>query len=106
MAFTPPNEEGRRGNDHGMRCRARGSDSMAGRSRWPRRSPALVRKEEEEVGWAKRPNRPAGLPGRLGRKLKKSFLNKNYFFEFTKAFEICTRRFRTNFDVGIFPIFL
>jgi hypothetical protein len=73
---------------------------------WPRRSPALVRKEEEEVGWAKRPNRPAGLLGRLGRKLKKSFLNKNYFFEFTKAFEICTRRFRTNFDVGIFPIFL
>jgi hypothetical protein len=43
-----------------------------------RRSPASVRKEEEEAGWAKRPNRPTGLLGRLGRKfLKKSFRNKN-----------------------------
>jgi hypothetical protein len=27
------------------------------------------------------------------------------FFEFTKALEIGTRRFRRNFEVGIFPKF-
>jgi hypothetical protein len=43
------------------------------------------------------------LLGRLGRKLKKnSFRNKNWIFEYTKALEICTRRFRRDFDVGIF----
>jgi hypothetical protein len=27
------------------------------------------------------------------------------FFEFTKALKICTRRFRRNFDMRIFPKF-
>jgi hypothetical protein len=36
---------------------------------------------------------------------KKNFWIKNWIFEFTKALEICTRRFRRNFDVRIFPKF-
>jgi hypothetical protein len=31
-----------------------------------------------------------------------SFWNKNWIFKYTKALEICTRRFRRNFDVGFF----
>jgi hypothetical protein len=34
-----------------------------------------------------------------------SFLNKNYIFEYTKALEIYTRRFRRNFDMRISPKF-
>jgi hypothetical protein len=34
---------------------------------------------------------------------RSSFWNKNKIFEFTKTLENCTRRFRMNFDVGIFP---
>jgi hypothetical protein len=34
-----------------------------------------------------------------------SFRNKNWIFEYTKALEICLRRFMRNFDVGIFPKF-
>jgi hypothetical protein len=33
---------------------------------------------------------------------EKFFLNKNWIFEFTKALEICRRRFRRNFDMRIF----
>jgi hypothetical protein len=36
---------------------------------------------------------------------KKNFRIKNWIFEFTKALEICTRRFRRNFDIRIFPKF-
>jgi hypothetical protein len=32
-----------------------------------------------------------------------SFPNKNWIFEYTKASKICTRRFRRNFDMRIFP---
>jgi hypothetical protein len=40
-----------------------------------------------------------------GRNLKrKPFQNKNWIFEFTGALEICTRRFRRNFDVEFFLI--
>jgi hypothetical protein len=45
--------------------------------------------------------------GRAGRKVgqaeskEKEFLN-NWIFEFTKALEICRRRFRRNFDMRIF----
>jgi hypothetical protein len=45
------------------------------------------------------------LLGRLGRKLKKSFWNKNWIFEFTMALEICTMRFMRNFDTRIIPKF-
>jgi hypothetical protein len=36
---------------------------------------------------------------------EKFFSNKNWIFEFTKALEICRRRFRRNFDMRIFPKF-
>jgi hypothetical protein len=52
-----------------------------------------VGQKAEWVGW---------LLGRLGRKLKKSFQNKNYIFKFIKALEICTRKFGRNFDTRIF----
>jgi hypothetical protein len=56
----------------------------------------MGRKAEQASGWW----------GQLGRILKEnSFQNKNWIFEYTKALEICTRRFRRNFDVGIFPKF-
>jgi hypothetical protein len=32
-----------------------------------------------------------------------SFLNKNWIFEYTKDLKICTRIFRRNFDMRIFP---
>jgi hypothetical protein len=37
---------------------------------------------------------------------KKNFRIKNWISEFTKDLEICTRRFRRNFDMRIFPKFL
>jgi hypothetical protein len=54
----------------------------------------------------------AGPKGRMGRlaagpigpKVKEnSFLNKNLNFKYTKALEICRRRFRRNFDMRTFP---
>jgi hypothetical protein len=36
---------------------------------------------------------------------EKFFSNKNWIFEYTKAFEICRRRFRRNFVMRIFPKF-
>jgi hypothetical protein len=56
----------------------------------------------------------AGLRGRVGRlaagpigpKAKEnSFPNKNWIFEFTKALEICRKRFGRNFGMRIFPKF-
>jgi hypothetical protein len=45
----------------------------------------------------------AGLIGPKSK--KKNFRIKNWIFEFIKALEICTRRFRRNFDMRIFPKF-
>jgi hypothetical protein len=74
--------------------------------------PARVRDGGREGGmawwagsacWAARGKKVGWL---LGRKLKEnSFPNKNWIFEYTKALEICRRRFRRNFDMGIFPKF-
>jgi hypothetical protein len=50
-----------------------------------------------KAGWAAR---SAGPKAR-----KKNFQIKNWIFEFTKALEICRRRFRKNFDMRIFPKF-
>jgi hypothetical protein len=71
---------------------------------------AIGRRGEEEEGQMGCVGRKAGWAGwplgRLGRKGRKnSFLNKNLIFEYTKALEICRRRFRRNFDMGIFPKF-
>jgi hypothetical protein len=58
-----------------------------------------------------------GQRGRLGRRpsgpvsvavpkvKKKDFWIKNWIFEITKALEICTRKFRRDFDMGILPKF-
>jgi hypothetical protein len=65
-------------------------------------------KEEEGGRWGRvgQKGEWAGwLLGWLGRKLKKSFQNKYWIFEFIKALEICTRRFMRNFDTKIFPKF-
>jgi hypothetical protein len=55
----------------------------------------------------KKKNRPrlAERPdGPIGPKVRKhSFPNNNLIFEYTKALEIYRRRFRRNFDMGIFP---
>jgi hypothetical protein len=60
------------------------------------------------------PGRVAGLRGQTGRLAvgpfwaegkKNSFLNKNLIFDYSKALEICRRRFRRNFDMRIFPKF-
>jgi hypothetical protein len=54
----------------------------------------LMTKKTGQAGWL------------AGPKLKRiSFSNKNWIIEYTMALEICTRRFRGNFDVGIFPKF-
>jgi hypothetical protein len=66
------------------------------------------------VGRKKEADVPGGSKGRVGwlatepngpEAKKKSFQNKNWIFEFTKALEICTRRFRRNFDTRIFSKF-
>jgi hypothetical protein len=43
-------------------------------------------------------------PGGLNSE-EKLFSNKNWIFEFTRALEICRRRFRRNVDMRIFPKF-
>jgi hypothetical protein len=67
-----------------------GRDGLSARARWPavRSEPARARL------------------GRVGRILRKKFFsNKNWIFEYTKALEICRRRFRRNFDMRIFSKF-
>jgi hypothetical protein len=65
---------------------------------WEEEGDGRLGRVGQKAGWA-------GWPlGRLGRKLKEnSFPNKKWIFEYTKAFEICRRRFRRNFDMRIFP---
>jgi hypothetical protein len=66
------------------------------------------RTRETEAGWR---HGPRGRVGRLaagpnGPEVKEnSFSNKNLVFDYSKALEICRRRFRRNFEVGIFPEF-
>jgi hypothetical protein len=61
-----------------------------------------------EAGWRH------GLRGRVGRLAagtnepevtENSFPNKNLILNYSKALEICRRRFRRNFELGIFPKF-
>jgi hypothetical protein len=116
--LTPRIEGGGRGNGHGMWCCAQGGGSMAGEAEvmlgggaWPAAAvPVLFRmvmkKKANWGGWAKRSSRPVGRLGLLGQKLKEiPFRNKIFIFEYTKALEICTRRFRRNFDTRIFSKF-
>jgi hypothetical protein len=64
----------------------------------------------KEMGWVSRVGQNAeqadGAAWLSGPELKRnSFRNKNWIFEFTKALEICTRRFRRNLGTRIFPKF-
>jgi hypothetical protein len=47
--------------------------------------------------WAERPDGPKAE--------ENYFRIKFWIFEYTKALEICTRKFRRNFDIRIFPKF-
>jgi hypothetical protein len=55
--------------------------------------------------------RPAGPKAEWAGKVSRAeseeegFLIKNWIFKFAKALEICTRRFRRDFDTRIFPKF-
>jgi hypothetical protein len=47
-----------------------------------------------------------GKAGTDGPKSEENYFRINFgFFEYTKALEICRRRFRRNFDMGIFRKF-
>jgi hypothetical protein len=69
--------------------------------------------QAEWAEWTKRAHDGlrAKRPGLLGAgpdgpdSEEKLFLNKISIFEYTKTLEICTRRFRRNFDMRIFPKF-
>jgi hypothetical protein len=64
-----------------------------------------MRDEEGQVGYVgQKAEQAGGCLGRLGPNLKEnSFRTKNWNFEYNKALEISTRRFRRCFDMGIFP---
>jgi hypothetical protein len=47
-----------------------------------------------------------GEAGPIGPKSEENYFRIDFgFFEYTKALEICRRRFRRNFDMGIFHKF-
>jgi hypothetical protein len=62
--------------------------------------PVGKKKKEKRMGrgWAERLDGPE-VTGKI------LFRIKFDFFEYTKALEICARRFRRNFDMRIFPKF-
>jgi hypothetical protein len=100
------------GSLHGAGEGQRGGHGTAAQEEEVAEPPARVREGGREGGaawwvslacWAARGQKAGWL---LGRKLKEnSFPNKNWIFEYTKALEICSKRFRRNFDMGIFPKF-
>jgi hypothetical protein len=57
------------------------------------------------AAWAERPSRPAGHWAEWPEVKENSFPNKKLIFDYSKALKICRRRFRRNFEVGIFPKF-
>jgi hypothetical protein len=73
--------------------RGRGPVGRGGATGWKE-------KKEKRMGrgWAERLDGPE-VTGKI------LFRIKFDFFEYTKALEICTRRFRRNFDMRIFPKF-
>jgi hypothetical protein len=103
------------GSLHGTGEGQRGGHGAAAQEEEAVEPPAWVREAGREGGtawwasstcWAARGQKVGWLLGRLGQKLKEnSFPNTNWIFEYTKASEICRRRFRRNFDMGIFPKF-
>jgi hypothetical protein len=88
---------------HGGRVRAALGGSG---NRWRGRSYASMRKEEEGSGGpsGQKAKRVGWLAGPTWVKSEEnSFLNKNWIIKYIKALEICSRRLRRNFDMGIFP---
>jgi hypothetical protein len=68
----------------------------------------IGRTRETKAGWQRGPRGRVGrqAAGPNGPEVKEnSFLNKNLIFDYSEALEICRRRFRRNFEVGIFPKF-
>jgi hypothetical protein len=68
----------------------------------------IGRMRETEAGWRRGPRVRVGrlATGPNGPEVKEnSFPNKILIFDYSKALEICRRRFRRNFEVGIFPKF-
>jgi hypothetical protein len=66
------------------------------------------RTRETEAGWRHGPRDRVGrlAAGPNGPEVKEIFFpNKYLIFDYSKALKICRRRFRRNFEVGIFPKF-
>jgi hypothetical protein len=66
------------------------------------------RTRETKAGWQRGPGGRVGwlAAGPNGPEVKEiSFSNKNLIFDYSKALEICRRRFMRNFEVWIFPKF-
>jgi hypothetical protein len=87
-------------NQKGKRTSAN-TPSTRGLARPARLNFARERREASGAGWA---NDRVGRKVGLAESKEKEFL-KNWISEFTKAMEICTRRFRRNFDMRILPKF-
>jgi hypothetical protein len=88
------------GNRAGRHRRAVG---WAERASWAGREAEAQWREGERLV-EKKTSGPRLVAGPIGPKVKEnSFPNKNLIFEYTKALEICRRRFRRNFDMRIFP---
>jgi hypothetical protein len=89
LEALPREEGGNRVRRH--RCvgrpRGRGPVGRGGAAGWEKKGMGR--------GWAERPDGPKAE--------ENYFRIKFEFFEYTKALEICTRRFRRNFDMRIFP---
>jgi hypothetical protein len=99
---------------HGVGEGRRGANGAAAREEAAALSVHYGRKEKGKTrpGGLARPTWPlgAGWAGSatvpIGPKVEEDFFSdKKWIFEFTKALEICRRRFRRNFEMGIFPKF-
>jgi hypothetical protein len=90
---------------------ASGGGGTSAVSSWRREGERDPRPVGRSAGWlldglGRKAEQAGRLAGLTGSELKRnSFRNKNWIFEFTKALEICRRRFRRNFDTRIFPKF-
>jgi hypothetical protein len=109
---------GPRGRDRGRRRRRRAAQTRRRDDFWQIRQCRVGRDGPSTragpAGEKGGPMGQAGLRGRVGRLAagpigpnaeEKFFSNTNWIFVFTKALEICRRRFRRNFDMRISPKF-
>jgi hypothetical protein len=82
-------------------------DAIITRARWAGEEGFGLRGKGGRWGWlCQRPSGPVRLAGRKREmNRKKDFQIQNWIFEFNKALEIRSRRFRRNLDTRIFPKF-